>query len=140
MSAGGGSARLAGSLACQSCHEDDFEIWHDSPHAHAWATLEKVGAHVDASCQRCHTTGFGLAGGFFRRADETSMRRLDVGCESCHGPSSEHVADTTNRTPWQAADSCLVCHDHENSPQFQYESYWAQVAHGTTPDKEPRGE
>ena len=60
------------------------------------------------------------------------MNRIDVGCESCHGPSSKHVADENVKTPWLAADSCLACHDHENSPHFEYDSYWQQVEHGNT--------
>ena len=120
--------QFAGSESCQDCHESDTEIWKDTPHAHAWHTLEEVGAHVDSSCQRCHTIGFGGNGGFVNR--KTTMNRIDVGCESCHGPSSKHVADETVKTPWLAADSCLVCHDHENSPHFEYDSYWSQVEHG----------
>ena len=122
--------QFVGSDACQSCHEEDTEIWKGTTHAHAWKTLEDVGAHVDSSCQRCHTVGFGGAGGFVNR--QSSMNRIDVGCESCHGPSSKHVADENVKTPWLAADSCLACHDHENSPHFEYDSYWQQVEHGNT--------
>ena len=122
--------RFIGSQACQACHEADFATWQASAHSHAWDTLEQAFAHVDSSCQRCHTTGYGLTGGFVKRTAKDAMQRVDVGCESCHGPSSLHVANTSVSTPWQAADTCLVCHDHENSPQFQYDSYWAQIAHG----------
>ncbi|TWT94411.1 multiheme c-type cytochrome [Stieleria varia] len=118
----------AGSDACQTCHQQDTETWERSSHAHAWRTLVDVGAHVDSSCQRCHTVGFGGTGGFVNR--KSSMDRIDVGCESCHGPSSRHVADESVPTPWLAVDSCLSCHDHENSPHFQYDHYWQQIEHG----------
>jgi hypothetical protein len=59
------------------------------------------------------------------------MDRIDVGCESCHGPSSAHVADNETKTPWQAAESCRTCHDHENSPEFEYAPYWEQIFHGS---------
>ena len=140
------AASFAGSESCTSCHDQDQEVWIHSAHAHAWKTLEEVGAHVDSSCQRCHTTGFGLTGGFTNRA--MSMDRIEVGCESCHGPSSAHVEDETMPTPWQASQSCVVCHDKENSPHFEYDSYWQQVIHGPTPKvtdpeseaTQPRGE
>ena len=32
--------RLAGSAACQTCHEGDCTVWEESKHAAAWATLE----------------------------------------------------------------------------------------------------
>ncbi|HCO22456.1 MAG TPA: hypothetical protein DIT97_05110, partial [Gimesia maris] len=57
----------------------DGEEWAHSAHAHAWKTLARSGAHVDSDCQRCHTTGFGLPGGFASRSQ--SPERIDVGCE-----------------------------------------------------------
>lgn len=123
---------FVGASKCKECHESDWEIWERSGHAHAWQTLSENNAYVDSDCQRCHTTGFGASGGFINR--QKSPNRIDVGCESCHGPGSKHLADPEVSTPWLAADSCLMCHDHENSPEFEYESYWEQIAHG---NKEP---
>lgn len=136
---GDGQPTFVGTAVCQSCHESDDTLWHDSAHSHAWQTLQDKGAHVDSDCQRCHTVGYGLPGGFTRRGDPVSIERLSVGCESCHGPSSQHVADVTVRTPWQASQTCVGCHDHENSPLFDYEPYWQKIMHGKTPPtKEPQ--
>jgi hypothetical protein len=54
----------------------------------------------------------------------------DVGCESCHGPARSHVLQPNVKTIYNARDRCVACHDHENSPQFNYEKYWAEIAHG----------
>ncbi len=59
-----------------------------------------------------------------------SHDRTQVGCESCHGPSQAHVADPGKRTTFAARDRCLSCHDRENSPEFDFESYWQQIVHG----------
>ncbi len=119
---------FAGSHSCQSCHETEFASWQTSPHAHAWKTLTNQGAQVDAYCQQCHTTGFGLAGGFV--SAKRSVDRVDVGCESCHGPSLAHVQQPELHTPFAAHDQCMRCHDRENSPQFDAPAYWARIQHG----------
>jgi 2',3'-cyclic-nucleotide 2'-phosphodiesterase (5'-nucleotidase family) len=122
--------KITGSAACVSCHQTDDSVWAHSKHAHAWETIRAKGFHVDSYCQSCHTTGFGLPGGFATRADAKSLG--GVGCENCHGPSLAHVKNPkTARTTFAAADQCVRCHDHENSPTFAYPVYWARVQHGT---------
>jgi hypothetical protein len=100
--------------------------------------LKSKGAHVDPGCQRCHTTGYGLPGGFtsLRLDAQGKPWAVDVGCESCHGPSAGHVEDAKVRTAHygEAANHCTGCHDRENSPKFDAESYWAQIRHGTSPE------
>lgn len=125
--------RVAGTTACQRCHSADCKQWDGSKHAQAWHTLEGKGYHVDAACQQCHTTGFGQTGGFV--SARRSPERVAVGCESCHGPSAAHVKNVKLRTPFAAKDQCLRCHDHENSPQFEYDKYWQRIAHGKEPAK-----
>ncbi|HEY5315357.1 MAG TPA: multiheme c-type cytochrome [Pirellulales bacterium] len=122
--------RLAGTEACRRCHADDHRVWKSSPHAHAWQTLAQRTAWADPDCQQCHTTGYGLPGGFV--SARRTPRLVDVGCESCHGPSAAHVAHPATHTAWfaLAADRCVRCHDHENSPQFAYDSYWPRIEHG----------
>ena len=120
--------QVAGTASCVPCHQQDDSIWHDSQHAHAWASLESTGAQVDPVCQRCHTTGYGVAGGFV--SAKRSVERSNVGCETCHGPSSQHAADPDKKTPFVATAQCVVCHDHENSPTFDFDHYWAEIIHG----------
>lgn len=134
-SPGGASHRVAGTKSCAKCHADDQRAWKASKHAHAWEVLAAKGAHADPDCQRCHTTGYGLPGGF---ASVKSGAVVDVGCESCHGPSLAHAEKTKTRTPFygRAKDICLGCHDRENSPKFDYDQYWAKIRHGESPATE----
>ena len=120
--------RIAGSAACQECHEADQKLWDESKHAHSRDPLDAKGFHVDSYCQQCHTTGYALPGGFVSARRTPSL--INVGCENCHGPSAAHVADTKVKTPFKAADQCVRCHDHENSPRFAYEKYWKDIRHG----------
>jgi hypothetical protein len=120
--------RIAGSSSCLSCHAAEAASWQASGHAHAWQTLVGKHFHVDSYCQQCHTTGYGLPGGFESRAKSASL--VGVGCESCHGPSAAHVADPHVHTTFDALDQCVRCHDHENSPNFDRAAYWARIRHG----------
>jgi hypothetical protein len=127
---------VAGTEACRKCHAEDFQLWRVSKHAVAWKSLTAKGTHVDPECQRCHTTGYGLPGGFVSALRSES--RVQVGCESCHGPSEGHAAEPAVRTAYfaQAKNHCTSCHDRENSPKFAYDKYWEQIRHGQQPSKD----
>lgn len=118
---------IAGSQACANCHAPDDQVWHSSKHSHAWEVLVAKTAQYDPSCQQCHTTGYGLPAGFDRVASSAAL--VHVGCENCHGPSQAHVSNPRKRTPFQAKEQCVRCHDHENSPAFQFDTYWPKVFH-----------
>jgi nitrate reductase cytochrome c-type subunit len=120
--------RVAGNASCVSCHSAINTSCQATHHMQAWATLVGKGFEVDSYCQKCHTTAYGLPGGFQSRA--SSMALTNVGCESCHGPSLAHVADPHVHTPYTAFDQCIRCHDHENSPQFDRTVYWRKIQHG----------
>jgi len=119
---------FVGNATCQKCHVDDCSHYTSTKHAIAWKTLEDKRSHVDPYCQQCHTTGYGSNAGFV--SVSKSPKLFNVGCESCHGPSSAHVADVKTRTTFNAKDQCLQCHDRENSPLFQYDEYWKKILHG----------
>jgi hypothetical protein len=120
--------RFSGSASCATCHSEDADHWQKSGHAHAWETLSQRKAQMDSYCQQCHTTGFDLPGGF--QSAKSTADRVSVGCESCHGPSHAHVQSSSVKTPFAAKDQCVRCHDHENSPKFNYASYWMKIQHG----------
>lgn len=129
--------RVAGTEKCRECHEDECRVWDDSRHAWAWKSLKQKGAHVDPDCQRCHVTGYGLPGGF--ESAQRSAGSVQVGCESCHGPSKAHADDEQLHTAHfaRAKDHCTGCHDRENSPDFVYDEYWAKILHGESSAAEP---
>lgn len=120
--------RVAGTEACVKCHRDDCDNWRETRHARAWQTLVEKRSEVDPYCQHCHSTGYGLPGGFVSLA--SAAERANVGCESCHGPSSAHASRPEARTSYDARDRCRTCHDHDNSPRFDYDSFWAMIEHG----------
>jgi Cytochrome c554 and c-prime len=120
--------RIAGTRACSACHQEESKVHEQSKHALAWHTLQERGLHVDPQCQTCHTTGYGLPGGFQSVAQ--GGERTAVGCESCHGPSQGHIEQPRVRPQFAARDQCIVCHDRENSPRFSFEEFWNKIRHG----------
>jgi predicted CXXCH cytochrome family protein len=81
-------------------------------------------------CADCHSTN--LRRGYDLESDtyETTWSELDVGCEACHGPSSNHVAwadsgasaagdrglpvDFAARTSAQEVEVCAPCHSRRH--------------------------
>jgi hypothetical protein len=128
------NSTFVGSAACKDCHLKDYEIWEKSGHAHAFSTLEKKGSDADPHCISCHTTGFGKSGGYRRPMGSSSL--TDVGCESCHGPGSEHVAKYREGKPTNfrfrplGPGDCITCHYGEFSRPFDWDQFWPDVAHG----------
>jgi hypothetical protein len=120
--------QIAGSARCQECHAAEFKQWESSSHHHAFETLTSKGAQMDSYCQRCHVNGFGWDGGFV--SAKKAVGHTHVGCEDCHGPSLPHVSNAKIKTPLAAKEQCALCHDHENSPEFEYGKYWPKIAHG----------
>ena len=69
---------------------------------------------------------------------------VDVGCESCHGPGEKHIkaeggGDMALQQTLQKAmkitveesktRQCDTCHDLDNSPDFDFDTYWPFVEH-----------
>jgi peroxiredoxin len=125
------AAAYVGSAACQSCHADEHASWLAQPHAKALDTLAAKGKAEDADCLRCHTTGLGKPGGF-QAGGGAQPALAGVGCESCHGPGGDHVAEGARKpgTILKLSDkcgSCAIlqicgsCHDDANDPGFEFE-------------------
>jgi hypothetical protein len=146
-------AEYVGSQECKSCHRTEYEKWEKSGHAHAYDTLVKAtrpkNRQYDGECIVCHVVGFGYEKGF---ADEKTTPLLkNVGCESCHGPCSEHVdrpkdakiRAMINPYRWEPNESpakrthrmtqidifCQKCHDIDNDVHFTFAEKWAQIVH-----------
>jgi hypothetical protein len=52
------------------------------------------------------------------------------------------VADPQVRTAYfeQARNHCVKCHDHDNSPEFDYATYWPRIQHGEENERDATGE
>jgi hypothetical protein len=154
--------RFAGSAACAECHKASFEVWTNSSHASALTTLENQTPRRDGDpeCLSCHVVGWApqkfqpYEGGFM--GVSVTPQLAQQGCENCHGPAAAHASAELGQVRVPAADkerlraelhldidspqakqrvinNCLECHDLDNSPQFDFDTYWPQVEHAEEP-------
>jgi 2',3'-cyclic-nucleotide 2'-phosphodiesterase (5'-nucleotidase family) len=120
--------RYLGVGACQSCHVKAFDIYAHTRHATAYATLASQFVHRDTNCVGCHVTGFEDEGGFGGvRMRGAEVDLIDVQCEACHGPASNHARDGSYRA--SAIQSCVKCHTPNDDPDFDFATDWPKIAH-----------
>jgi len=142
--------RFVGSAKCESCHEPSYEVWKKSGHSDAWDTLVNLDPPRDFNpeCIACHVIGwnptlyFPYEHGFLSEAETPQL--VDVGCESCHGPGEAHInaelgSDKELQEKLRQAAvitkeesekrQCMTCHDLDNSPDFDFETYWPLIEH-----------
>lgn len=118
----------AGSSACAKCHTGAEKTWMASAHAHALTTLDRVGQGRDPDCVSCHVTALPFESGFRSRVETPDF--AFVGCESCHGPGKAHSVDPkTVILPKIGKASCMPCHTSDQSPHFDFLTYWRKIAH-----------
>lgn len=122
-----GKSGFVGNAPCKECHEEAFPIWETSKHAHGYETLQAAEKQFHLDCIGCHVIGYQQPGGVCR-IDRVEGRK-GVGCESCHGPGSLHSEDPAveNIAKGNTLQACVGCHDAENSPHFNFESYTKQI-------------
>ncbi|HEY0721060.1 MAG TPA: cytochrome c family protein [Gammaproteobacteria bacterium] len=128
-----GRYTYAGNAKCRLCHRDFFLGRKQDVHDHAFEKLIGTEYENNSRCLACHTTGHGVKGGF--TSIEQTPRLMNVQCEGCHGPGSEHIRRNakggflagTDR-PEILQKMCLSCHSGRWNRAFTdfhtaYDSY-----------------
>ncbi|NIW99650.1 MAG: hypothetical protein GWN13_15645, partial [Phycisphaerae bacterium] len=125
--------------ACSQCHPGMHDDWEMTGHAEAWAGL-MTSSHAGPSCFPCHAVGYepqpntGNSG-----HDEAPIDKfVDVQCENCHGPGSDHAdgpSPANITVDWDAL-VCGKCHDGEHHP---YYTEWQDSPHGFDPATSAHG-
>ncbi len=145
-----GRGLFTGSEACGKCHTQAYKVWKDTPHAKAMTTLVDgtPQRHHDPECISCHATGwepqkfYPYTGGYQNLIDTPHL--ASNGCENCHGPGKKHAeaeampnkidpkllaALRSSMRVSRDQSGCVQCHDVDNSPDFDFDSYWPSVEH-----------
>lgn len=141
-------ATYVGTKKCKSCHFKQWNSWKKTKMATTFEVLkpgvrseEKTKLKFDpnkdytkdATCLPCHTSGFGLPGGYLIPADgdaaalKQAKDNVGVSCEGCHGPGGKSIEIQEdikkNKRPYTFAElravgfqhtdvrSCTPCHN-----------------------------
>jgi len=170
-------AGYVGTGACKKCHLKQYMSWKKTTMARTFDVLKpgkatearkksgldpKKDYTRDPVCLPCHTTGYGLPGGYrIPAAGDTKAAKIakeneGTTCEACHGPASKYIAlhqDVAKRKRkymvkefYDAgmvgidADICTTCHNRRNptSPpgfRFDYEQNKDKGSHKNFPLK-----
>ncbi len=145
-----------GAKKCGMCHRskragEQFKIWKNSLHSHAYETLktkkaDEISMKQDGKkavdnekCLVCHATGYNvdkkLLGRHFKIED-------GVQCETCHGPGSDYKSMRVMKNRQKAVAAglklyknpkklCVTCHN-KKSPTFKsfnFKKMWAKIKH-----------
>ena len=129
-----------GAVSCIGCHNTQqwdykYDKWLETGHSDMLTrALNGTWGFYNAGCIDCHTVGYDPAAandGFddfpfvfpdslfpgqydlMTAAYPDAMARANIQCESCHGPGSAHLGNTTNSKMVQSlsTDNCAWCHD-----------------------------
>jgi 2',3'-cyclic-nucleotide 2'-phosphodiesterase (5'-nucleotidase family) len=123
-----------GQQACASCHPAAHHVNSAAAHTRALESLVAKRSEFDPECLRCHAVGYGARDGFLNQMRTPAL--AGVQCESCHGRGGDHVkamqAARHVRSTFRPVtpNTCVRCHDKENSENFRYDAYWSKIAHG----------
>lgn len=145
--------KYIGADKCKVCHNkpasgEQYNKWLKDPHSQALKTLsndkskeyaKKTGipdAAKDAKCLKCHST-YDAADAKLRG---TLLATEGVSCESCHGPGSAYKSPSVMKNLAQAKTMgllvpdkalCVKCHNKDNPfhKEFNYDTFWAKIAH-----------
>jgi hypothetical protein len=105
-----------GSKSCKPCHDYEYERWSSEPHAKAFSTLEEVGSQFDPECVVCHVIGMDYESGFI--SQQKTGHLINVGCENCHGPGSQHILTAGATKSTEPKSTCIDCHTPEHSGEY----------------------
>lgn len=117
----------AGVSTCSECHEGQVSQWSNTAHAGAFSSLVECWQEYNKECIPCHVVGFGYAGGFTIPNETPEME--GVQCEMCHGAGGEHAETGKIAFETVTEAACLKCHTQNNSPEFDYATYYQAIEH-----------
>jgi len=135
---------------CISCHATGWNAQEYFPWQSGYESLDATPQMAGNSCENCHGPGAahtveeelvrGLTPapipGFIAHGNDANPS--DPSSDLAKNPTDRTRADLKRRDQLRASmrltqatveTTCRTCHDHDNSPAFNFDQYWAKVKH-----------
>lgn len=120
---------FVGAQKCASCHQFEYQVWQQTPHAKSHETLSAEQLK-DSKCNTCHTN-----------TQDADPKFAGVQCEQCHGAGKYYLPNYVMKDRDLARSvglletppsSCQACHTAgaPSVTSFDYKSSWARIDHG----------
>lgn len=113
---------------CISCHAVGWEPQKYFPFATGWKGFKETPAMFSQGCENCH--------GPAARHAAVELGDLEVSEEeeqalrnALHMEIIENEGNKSGQALGDAVNNCMQCHDLDNSPDFDFQEYWKEVAH-----------
>ncbi len=123
-----------GSTVCKDCHDKEYDNYLKfAKKAHSFQSIKKMEKKLSPeeyrTCFECHTTGYGVKGGFV--SEEQTPELKNAGCEVCHGPGSLHVEseDPDDIVREVTMEKCTTCHNKNRVNAFDFKPLLYGGAH-----------
>lgn len=113
---------------CIACHAVGWEPQKYFPFASGWKSYRETPEMFGQGCENCHGPAARHAAVEYGdievpEAEQNALR------QALHMEVQENEGNMAGQELGQVVNNCLSCHDLDNSPDFDFQKYWPEVAH-----------
>ena len=113
---------------CISCHATGWEPQKYFPFVSGWDSYRKTPQMFSNGCENCHGPAarhVAVENGDLEVTEEEEQALR----QALHLEIGENEGNMPGQKLGKAVENCLGCHDLDNSPDFDFQKYWPEVAH-----------
>jgi len=111
-----------------SCHVTGWNPQEYFPYVTGFMNLEDTAHLVGNGCENCHGPGAAHVAAEMGEVDvdETEIERLRARMRM---EIVENEGNKEGQVLGAVVNNCMECHDLDNSPDFDFQTFWPQIEH-----------
>ena len=116
---------------CLSCHVTGWEPQKYFPYESGYLGLKQTPDLVGNGCENCHGPAGRHAAAENGEIDVTDAEKeeLRAGVAAEGWRRTKAISRARCSKTGSVVDMCMRCHDLDNSPEFDFQTYWPKVKH-----------